>query len=294
MSCINQSINKDKFQIIVVNDASTDNSKNKIESLVNKFNNFNFINLKKKVGPGNARNHGIKFALGRYILFLDGDDQLKTDALNILKKKILLNPEIITFNFDKLSNRNNSYLLARKDFSQICKDKVKLIKNFLSGEIDGSVIFTCYKKNFLLKNDIRFPKGLHEDIFFIFQCYLFAKKIIKIKQSLYSKKEVKNSITGTVSYERVNDLLNVHTKIIKFLKKKKLFKKDMLKQAMRGFVGYVAYSLLEVKKKTNNGEKIKILRLIKRKSVFFSKIKSYNYRTNKDYIFKKFIFSKIN
>ena len=106
ISCINQSIDADKFEIIVVNDASTDKSKNKIESLVNQFDNFTLINLKKKVGPGIARNHGIKVAQGKFILFLDGDDQLKTDTLKIISKKILLNPEIITFNFDKIFNKN--------------------------------------------------------------------------------------------------------------------------------------------------------------------------------------------
>ena len=292
ISCINQSIDADKFEIIVVNDASTDKSKNKIESLVNQFDNFTLINLKKKVGPGIARNHGIKVAQGKFILFLDGDDQLKTDTLKIISKKILLNPEIITFNFDKIFNKNKKKLLARKDFSLICKNKIKLITNFLSGEIDGSVIFTCYNKIFLLKNNIKFPKGLHEDIIFIFKCYLFAKKIIKIRKSLYLKNEVKNSITATISYERINDLLSIHMKLIRVLKEKKLYTKDMLNKAMRGFVGYMADSLLEVKKdkKLSNNKKTKIIRLIIKKSLFFSKLKLYKFKTKKDFIFKKFIY----
>jgi len=69
------------YEIVVVDDGSTDNSVNLIRSLCNdKIRLFH----KKNGGPASARNYGVKNASGKWGLFLDADDTLEPDALNIL------------------------------------------------------------------------------------------------------------------------------------------------------------------------------------------------------------------
>ena len=289
-SCMNQNIGIHNFEIIIINDASTDKTEKKIKQKILKYSNITLKNLRVNVGPGIARNYGLKISRGKYIVFVDGDDELTFGALKNLEKKIFNNPDIITFNFNKIINKKNIFY-ARKDFIKIKKNKTELINNFLSGEIDGSVIFTCFKKSFLIKNIIKFPKGLHEDIVFIFKSYLLTSKIIKLNKVLYIKNEVKNSITGTISINRINDLLNTHLKLIKILKKYRYYKNNMLNFAKRGFVGYVSYSLKEVEKKIkiDKSYRKKILNMILIKSRKFPDIINYQYKTKKDFIFKKFI-----
>jgi len=293
-SCINQNIAINNFEIIIINDASTDNTEKKIKQNTYNLPYITLKNLKNNVGPGIARNYALNISKGEYIIFLDGDDELTYDALKNIQKKLLNKPDIVTFNFNKIIKKKK-FLFARKDFFKINKNKIKLIHNFLCGEIDGSVIFTCFKKKFLSEHNIKFPKGLHEDIIFIFKSYLHSVKLIKLNKVLYVKNEVKNSVTGTISKNRIFDLLNIHLKLITILKKYKYYKKNMFNFAKRGFVGYVADTVKEVKKSKKISKKLKktILNMILAKSLKFPDIKNYDYLTKKDFFFKTFTKKKL-
>ncbi len=77
---MNQSLSKDLYEIIVINDGSTDNT---AEVLKYVSNHIELINLKKNMGIAYARNEGIKASRGRYILNLDADDYIDRDLLYV-------------------------------------------------------------------------------------------------------------------------------------------------------------------------------------------------------------------
>jgi len=79
-SAMNQSLSKDLYEIIVINDGSTDNT---AEVLKYVSNHIELINLKKNMGIAYARNEGIKASRGRYILNLDADDYIDRDLLYV-------------------------------------------------------------------------------------------------------------------------------------------------------------------------------------------------------------------
>ena len=83
-SVINQK-NK-KTEIILVNDNSSDNSKKICVYYKKKVNFIKLINNKKNLGVGYCRNQAIKNANGKYIVFLDSDDELIENSLNKLEK----------------------------------------------------------------------------------------------------------------------------------------------------------------------------------------------------------------
>jgi glycosyltransferase involved in cell wall biosynthesis len=63
------------YEIIIVNDGSTDSSRNIIINIIDKNSDFNIKLLDKDNGGlSSARNYGLNFAKGRYIFFLDSDD----------------------------------------------------------------------------------------------------------------------------------------------------------------------------------------------------------------------------
>jgi glycosyltransferase involved in cell wall biosynthesis len=81
-SCLDQSLAKHQYEVIVVNDCSTDNTAKILE---NYNGDVKVYNLEKNVGLAAARNFGIKKALGQFIVFLDADDYIQRDLLLIQK-----------------------------------------------------------------------------------------------------------------------------------------------------------------------------------------------------------------
>lgn len=79
-SAINQTIDKKEYEIIVVDDASTDETQKVIASYSGLVKN---VRLKKNVGLAAARNEGIKKALGRYVVNLDADDYIDENLVSI-------------------------------------------------------------------------------------------------------------------------------------------------------------------------------------------------------------------
>lgn len=78
-----------EIEVIIVNDGSTDNSKEVAEELTEKYKNVYLLN-QKNAGVTSARNSGIEFSNGTYILPLDGDDLISpnyiSEAIQVLKK----------------------------------------------------------------------------------------------------------------------------------------------------------------------------------------------------------------
>jgi glycosyltransferase involved in cell wall biosynthesis len=81
-SCLDQSLNRKQYEVIVINDCSTDNT---FKILENYENEIRVFNLEKNVGLSAARNLAVKKAKGQFITFLDADDYLQHDTLLVQK-----------------------------------------------------------------------------------------------------------------------------------------------------------------------------------------------------------------
>lgn len=81
-SCLDQSLSKNQYEVIVINDCSTDSTANILENYKEE---IRIFNLEKNVGLSAARNFGVKKALGQFIVFLDADDYIQRDLLLIQK-----------------------------------------------------------------------------------------------------------------------------------------------------------------------------------------------------------------
>lgn len=171
-SVLNQINRKQKnIQIILINDASNDNSKKICMAYTNKFNFIDFIDNKKNLGVSLSRNKGIKKSNGEYLLFLDSDDQLSFNSISYLLKKITINQNI-DYYFIK------SRLIGKKNIDH----NEVYIKNF-----ENRYFYNCIKninkfratcwnfiveKNFILRNKIYF------DNIRVFEDQIFVTKIL--------------------------------------------------------------------------------------------------------------------
>ena len=89
--CISSILKIDEnYELIIVNDGSTDNSQQIIDKIIKTNKNKNiFCKVINNSGPSTARNVGLKMATGDYVCFLDSDDVYDNNLLHILSKKYL-------------------------------------------------------------------------------------------------------------------------------------------------------------------------------------------------------------
>jgi len=81
-SAIDQTMGNEDYEVIVVNDCSTDNTREVLENFSNE---IRVYNLEENLGLAGARNFGIKKAKGQFIIFLDADDYIHKDLLRVQK-----------------------------------------------------------------------------------------------------------------------------------------------------------------------------------------------------------------
>lgn len=93
-----------RWEMIVVDDASTDSTAEIVNSYSRKDKRIRYIALKKNSGPGKARNVAIELAEGRYIAFLDSDDRWLENKLE--RQLTFMKNQGITFSFTKYSYHN--------------------------------------------------------------------------------------------------------------------------------------------------------------------------------------------
>lgn len=149
-----QTYDKSKWEVIFVDDASTDNSISVIESLIDS--NINYRVLRRPVGSGNAsapRNEGIKASTAEYVFFLDSDDYVDSQLLENGMAMALKNNSDIVYVKMKGIGRNTSV----RPFKIKFVDDADVLKNHLVRFLS---IFKFYRVDLLKKNSIFFPSNI--------------------------------------------------------------------------------------------------------------------------------------
>lgn len=187
------------YEIICVNDGSTDNSLAVLHSFNDK--RMKIID-KKNEGSGIARNIGLEKAVGEYVFFVDGDDWLEENSLQIiLNEADRLKTDILIFGglsyYDNKS-QNGGYSadkLPKKYLNKVfsSKDIKKDIFKFPS-----TAWTKLYRRDFLQKNDIKFQEiKVGQDQLPFFHSMILAERIALLPQNLYCyRKNRKGAVTA--------------------------------------------------------------------------------------------------
>ncbi|MCC2529869.1 glycosyltransferase family 2 protein [Bacillus halotolerans] len=172
-SLVNQTMPKEDYEIICVDDKSTDSSLDILNQYKRKYENMIVVErTENSGGPGAPRNDAIKIAKGEYILFVDSDDYLGNEAL------------LKWYNFSK---ENQSDITLGKLKGVNGRGVPKSMFNETNPEVDlvdSRITFSLgptklYRTSLLKENNIIFPTHIKaaEDQVFTMKAYLKAKKI---------------------------------------------------------------------------------------------------------------------
>ena len=205
-SILNQTL-KD-FEVIVVDDCSTDNSAAIAESYLEKFGGrLKIISLPKNSGSGAVpRNEGLKFSRGEYIFFMDNDDLLLPTALETLYNAaenyqadvVYMNCGFVSDGktFREAAWDKNNFALDEPTFEQ--KNISERVENFLSTSYGWAPWEKFLRRDFLLANEIIFPRvKISEDVLWTFKVVCLAENFLRVPNRLYVWRTVKNSWSRT-------------------------------------------------------------------------------------------------
>lgn len=144
-----------KWEMVIVDDASNDNTNKIINKYQQKDKRIKMINLLNNQGVANARNIAIQNAKGRYIAFLDADDAWEKEKLEKQIDFMKQNQFAFTYHDYKLldlSNNKEKIISVPKQLDY---------NNLLKGNRTGSCLTVCLDRKII--KDIYFPKAKHED-----------------------------------------------------------------------------------------------------------------------------------
>ena len=206
------------YEVVCVDDGSTDDSFGIAKGYVDAHEHWQLIHQENQ-GLGAARNMGLKHASGDYVLFLDSDDRLRPESLQILSQK-LEDEDLLCFNGQRFLHETGAYeaadnltpenyrsgwdyyndnALKTRDFAFVC------------------VVLRCYRRSYLLEHDLWFKPGIyHEDnLFTPLACY-HAGKVKVIPDILYDYRVRASSIMTSRSLKHWQDVVGIANELAAF------------------------------------------------------------------------------
>lgn len=189
-------------EVLAIDDGSTDKTVKIFEKL-QKRNQALALKLIRNShgGVSKARNTGIKYSTGKYVTFVDSDDELALVDVVDFKEKLIQNAEIIIFGTD-----GNDVIDLNKDNNraEVLAEIAMLGKHAISTGIQDKI----YLRSFLIENKIAFNDKLRvgEDTLFVFDAVSLANKVVETNSKFYVVHD-SSSVHLFNEYNVTNELL---------------------------------------------------------------------------------------
>ena len=170
------------FELIAVDDGSSDNSWKILENYSKQDNRIRIIH-QENAGPGKARNRGLDAASGEYVVFVDSDDFIENDYFLKLSKKtedvIFIDVNQVDESFELICTEYMS------DKREISKDE--FIRSQMTGKINWGGVRKAVKRELLEKHNIRYSDHkIGEEAIFSFFIMYYAASFSFIEGTVYT------------------------------------------------------------------------------------------------------------
>lgn len=222
----------DDWELILIDDGSTDDSLSVVKNITKKLENSVKIYSKSNDGIAEARNCGVNYVEGQYILFVDSDDYIDVNLLTVLHHHIIYQnfPDTLVFDYAEFLDGVNT---------------MRMVTNFDAKlKRYGEVIWNkCFRTIFYKKNNFKFNKGIYyEDTAIVHIMMALAKTTVKVNfvgyfyrrgrfGSITSSKLTDNVVNRITALNKFESNIKIYTNnltIPKKIKENELFSKSIM------------------------------------------------------------------
>lgn len=208
-SVMHQNYQDSAIECILVDDDSPDKSIYLAQDMISRYHgsiDFKIIRNDKNRGLSVARNNGIEHATGKYLFFLDSDDYLKDDCLQILLEIAAIHPDAEVIMGNCLDKRVNAPFINFPNKNDYCiLDNNQLLRAFYFEEIPPMAWNALVSHEFVTKNQLSFkPNLIHEDNLWASKLYLLVTKFIFVPKVTLIYEDNPSSIMNNLAIS--NDL----------------------------------------------------------------------------------------
>jgi glycosyltransferase involved in cell wall biosynthesis len=183
------------YECLLIDDGSTDNCPVICDSYSKKYKHISVYH-KKNEGISKTRQFGLDHAKGSYIFFVDSDDWVQPFLFDTVYQSIIRdgNTDILYMDFYNETFNGKQKLCVQKP---CVNDNDKVIKQVIKGELFSCLWNIVFKKDFYIKNKLRFTETINygEDSLFIVEALFYKPKIKRIDGAFYHHTFNKNSFT---------------------------------------------------------------------------------------------------
>ena len=239
-SIYSQGVDESCFEVIAVNDGSTDKSSDIVRKFQKEHSNI-LLFEKNNEGVSVARNLAVEKSSGDYLVFIDPDDSILPNSLKSLMTTIEsqpLIPMIIMRSYGDNGVELYKWVHLYKHMQNVgCLDTIN------EGYVRGSVCGCAFSRKHILNNQIKFPKGIRnsEDTIFFFQSMTFCKNCFFADIPFYQVIGREGSASRTFSIERLNSMIHSIEYVDNLLYEKNIAE---IKSAILNFLKYNLISAL--------------------------------------------------
>lgn len=220
-SLINQTLKT--IEIIVVNDGSTDKSRSIVEDYCSLDSRIRLINQENR-GLGAARNVLLSYAKGKYVIFIDSDDYIDLETVEVLYRRAERDQtEILIYNGKAFYDYGNEYIFEKKNYFRLLneKDDGPVLSGLQIIERKRSIMnnaFKLYNRKFMISNDLFYPEGiLGEDVEFFYHSMIIAQRVSYVNYIGYFRRYRADSIMTSGSINNIKDRIDTFNRLVTIL-----------------------------------------------------------------------------
>ncbi len=288
-SCLSSLLNQvyPHYEIIIIDDGSTDDSLKRLTSYQKKYKEKITVIHQENKGLSVSRNEGVKRAKGDYLLFVDIDDCLTKEALQVIEAK-REDCDLIKFNFEKLYTDGTKKANKTHYQDGVMNGEEAFQRLVQAKQPFEMACLYAYKTAFFKKNQFLFtPNRYHEDFGLIPYVILKSSKVKLLDEVLYQYRQTEDSITrnedSIKTVKRCNDILYFYEEL------KKKVKEDCSigEESKKIFNSFLANGVLSGLAKLEGSAKEQYKKLIKEKKVVSDLLQDTLLRKLKYYLVKR-------
>lgn len=204
--CVDSILNQTftDFELILVDDGSPDNCGRICDEYAEKDNRIHVIH-KENGGLSDARNAGLNYATGEYIVFVDSDDFIEPDLLEKAYSTIVKGYDIVSFGFNVIGVDGSISAIIHPEVGKELRFEKQadylefILKIFMNWRVGWEAWSRIYRRDIIEKYELRFEDNSRifaEDMYFNFCYIVHTKTMYAMKDCLYNYLRRNDSIMG--------------------------------------------------------------------------------------------------